>query len=138
VNGGRNYRLDRCSYVIKIRLYAGKPEGSHATSAVRMFVLVTMRWVQVISREGQTKRLEPSETVRRTPAISGMIQSDLRGDMQSGYQSRRPVMGRNKMNGPKVDSLPPVLVTARCASGYMLGNLEDPTLPMLSERSCIR
>jgi len=40
--------------------------------------------VQAISREGQTICLEPSETARRTPRLAEMIQSDLRGDTQSG------------------------------------------------------
>ena len=81
MNGGRNYKPDRCSYDTKIRLYAGKPEYP-TLPAVNLSV--TMCWVQVISREGQTRGLEPSETVRRTPEIAEMIQSDLRGDTQSG------------------------------------------------------
>ncbi len=35
-------------------------------------------------------------------------------------------MGRNNVNGPKVHSLPPVLATARCASGHMLETLRIP------------
>jgi len=43
--------------------------------------LVTMRWVQAISREGQTLSLEPSETVRRTLTDREVkIQSELLGD----------------------------------------------------------
>ena len=81
MNGGRNYKPDRCSYVIKIRPYAGKPEYP-TLPAVN--TSVTMWWVQVISREGQATNLEPSETVRRTPRFAEMIQSDLCGDTQSG------------------------------------------------------
>jgi len=44
-------------------------------------MLVKMRWVQVISREGQTTCLEPSETVRRIlTAGEAKIQSELLGD----------------------------------------------------------
>jgi len=44
-------------------------------------MLVIMRWVQVISREGQTNCLEPSETVRRILTTGeAKIQSELLGD----------------------------------------------------------
>ena len=36
---------------------------------------------------------ESSETVRRTPDVSGMIQSELRGDAQSGYPTPPPSDG---------------------------------------------
>ncbi|HEX9244841.1 MAG TPA: hypothetical protein VGA35_01660, partial [bacterium] len=44
-------------------------------------LLVITRWVQAISREGQTNCLEPSETVRRIlTAGEAKIQSELLGD----------------------------------------------------------
>ncbi len=77
-----------------------------------------MRWVQAISREGQTKRfattwpveeilarLEPSETVRRIlTSVEVKIQSELLGDQERQAEmpcpSPRNIGGSNKTVGP--------------------------------------
>ncbi len=56
MNGGRNYRLDRCSYVIKIRLYAGKSRVSCDTLLASRGC-VTKRQVGIISRKGPGGRM---------------------------------------------------------------------------------
>jgi hypothetical protein len=55
-----------------------------------------MRWVQVISREGQGKDLEPSETVRRILTTKGeaKIQSELLGDQERQAEMTCPSPAR--------------------------------------------
>ena len=73
---------------------------------------------------------ESSETIRRTRTSSGMIWSDLHGDMQSAAEMTAPPLssGVTEMNGPKVQREPALSAMAATALGYMLGTLEYPAV----------
>jgi hypothetical protein len=123
VNGGRNYEDNRCSYENKSGCLLETPLDPALPRRA-----VTTRQVRTISRKDFGMPKNPQRLYAGLlPIWHEMRQSELHGDMQSGYPI--PPFGRlieaQHKNGPKVDR------AAVEKFDYLLEYLVDP--PVLSQ-----